>query len=123
MVLILNKKVLICDDAMFMRMLMRTILSDLGITEIIEAENGKEAVDLYYENNPDMVFMDIAMPVFDGIEALKRIIDYDRDAKVVMCSAIGQQSVVYKAIESGAKDFIVKPFKKDDVLNALNSWA
>ncbi len=123
MVLILNKKVLICDDAMFMRMLMRTILSDLGITEIIEAENGKEAVDLYYENNPDMVFMDIAMPVFDGIEALKRIIDYDRDAKVVMCSAIGQQSVVYKAIESGAKDFIVKPFKKDDVLNALKSWA
>ncbi|SEP59046.1 two-component system, chemotaxis family, response regulator CheY [Lachnospiraceae bacterium RM5] len=123
MVFILNKKVLICDDAMFMRMLMRTILSDLGITEIIEAENGKEAVDLYYENNPDMVFMDIAMPVFDGIEALKRIIDYDRDAKVVMCSAIGQQSVVYKAIESGAKDFIVKPFKKDDVLNALKSWA
>ena len=119
----MNKKVLICDDAMFMRMLMRTILSDLGITEIIEAENGKEAVDLYYENNPDMVFMDIAMPVFDGIEALKRIIDYDRDAKVVMCSAIGQQSVVYKAIESGAKDFIVKPFKKDDVLNALKSWA
>ena len=112
------KSVLIVDDAAFMRLNLKNILKDEY--EIIgEAENGKEAVEMYKEKNPDIVTMDITMPVMDGIEAIKAILDIDPDANIVVCSAMGQQKIVIQAIELGAQDFIVKPFKKDRVKEAI----
>ena len=111
-------KVLIVDDAAFMRLNLKNILKDEY--EIAgEAENGKEAVELYQELEPDIVTMDITMPVMDGLEAIKAIQDIDPDAQIVVCSAMGQQKIVIQAIEMGAKDFIVKPFKKDRVMESL----
>jgi two-component system chemotaxis response regulator CheY len=112
------KNVLIVDDAAFMRLNLKNILKD--DYEILgEAENGKEAVEMYQEHEPDIVTMDITMPVMDGIEAIKAILDIDPDANIVVCSAMGQQKIVIQAIELGAKDFIVKPFKKDRVKEAI----
>jgi len=112
------KSVLIVDDAAFMRLNLKNILKD--DYEIIgEAENGKEAVEMYKEKQPDIVTMDITMPVMDGIEAIKAILDVDPDANIVVCSAMGQQKIVIQAIELGAQDFIVKPFKKDRVKEAI----
>lgn len=111
-------RVLIVDDAAFMRLNLKNILKDEF--EIAgEAENGKEAVELYQELEPDIVTMDITMPVMDGLETIKAIQDIDPAAKVVVCSAMGQQKIVIQAIEMGAKDFIVKPFKKDRVMESL----
>jgi two-component system chemotaxis response regulator CheY len=112
------KNVLIVDDAAFMRLNLKNILKD--DYEILgEAENGKEAVEMYQEHEPDIVTMDITMPVMDGIEAIKAILDIDPEANIVVCSAMGQQKIVIQAIELGAKDFIVKPFKKDRVKEAI----
>ena len=112
------KNVLIVDDAAFMRLNLKNILKD--DYEILgEAENGKEAVEMYQEHEPDIVTMDITMPVMDGIEAIKAILDIDPGANIVVCSAMGQQKIVIQAIELGAKDFIVKPFKKDRVKEAI----
>lgn len=112
------KSVLIVDDAAFMRLNLKNILKDEY--EILgEAENGKEAVEMYKEKKPDIVTMDITMPVMDGIEAIKAILDIDPDANIVVCSAMGQQKIVIQAIELGAQDFIVKPFKKDRVKEAI----
>ena len=112
-------RVLIVDDAAFMRMMLRDILSKNGFEIVGEAENGKIAVQMYEELKPDVVTMDITMPEMDGIAAVKEIKTTYPDAKVVMVSAMGQQAIVIEAIRSGAADFIVKPFQPDRVLEAL----
>ncbi len=113
------KNILICDDAAFMRMMIKDILSKNGYNVAGEAENGVKAVEKYKEVNPDLVLMDITMPEMDGIQALKAIKAADAGAKVIMCSAMGQQAMVIESIQAGAKDFIVKPFQADRVLEAV----
>lgn len=112
-------RVLIVDDAAFMRMMLKDILSKNGYDVCGEAGNGNEALDKYKELKPDLVTLDITMPEKDGISALKDIRAFDSNAKCVMCSAIGQQATVIEAIQSGAKDFIVKPFQADRVLESI----
>ena len=111
--------ILICDDAAFMRMMIKDILTKNGYIIAGEAENGIKAVEKYKEVKPDLVLMDITMPELDGIGALKQIKELDPNASVIMCSAMGQQAMVVEAIQSGAKDFIVKPFQADRVLEAV----
>ena len=113
------KNILICDDAAFMRMMIKDILTKNGYNIAGEAENGVKAVEKYSETKPDLVLMDITMPEMDGIQALKKIKEADADACVIMCSAMGQQAMVIEAIQSGAKDFIVKPFQAERVLEAV----
>jgi two-component system chemotaxis response regulator CheY len=115
----MGKNVMIVDDAAFMRMMIKDILSKNGYTVVGEAENGKIAVDKYNEAKPDLVLMDITMPEMDGIQALKAIKGNDPNAQIIMCSAMGQQAMVIEAIQSGAKDFIVKPFQAERVLEAV----
>ena len=112
-------KVLIVDDAAFMRMMIKDILEKNGYEIVGEAQNGAAAVEMYQKEKPDVVTMDITMPDVDGIEAVKRIKAIDPGAKVIMCSAMGQQSMVMDAIKAGARDFIVKPFQADRVLEAV----
>lgn len=111
--------VLIADDAAFMRMMIKNILSEEGYEIAGEAENGAVAVAKYKELKPDLTTMDITMPEMDGLQALKEIRSADPSARVVMCSAMGQQSMVIESIQAGAKDFIVKPFQPDRVLEAI----
>ena len=113
------KSVLICDDAAFMRMMIKDILTKNGYNVVGEAENGAKAIEKYNETKPDLVLMDITMPEMDGIQALKKIKESDPKAMVIMCSAMGQQAMVIESIQSGAKDFIVKPFQADRVLEAV----
>lgn len=113
------KNILICDDAAFMRMMIKDILTKNGYNVVGEAENGEKAISAYAETKPDLVLMDITMPELDGIGALKGIKQNDPDANVIMCSAMGQQAMVIEAIQSGAKDFIVKPFQAERVLEAV----
>lgn len=113
------KNILICDDAAFMRMMIKDILTKNGYNVAGEAENGVKAVEKYNELKPDLVLMDITMPEMDGIQALKGIKEADAGAKVIMCSAMGQQAMVIESIQAGAKDFIVKPFQPDRVLEAV----
>ena len=113
------KKILICDDAAFMRMMIKDILTKNGYEVAGEAENGAKAVEKYNELKPDLVLMDITMPDMDGIQALKKIKEVDGGALVIMCSAMGQQAMVIESIQSGAKDFIVKPFQADRVIEAV----
>ncbi len=113
------KNILICDDAAFMRMMIKDILTKNGYNIVGEAENGAKAVEKYSELKPDLVLMDITMPEMDGIEALKKIKASDPNASIIMCSAMGQQAMVIESIQSGAKDFIVKPFQADRVLEAV----
>jgi two-component system, chemotaxis family, chemotaxis protein CheY len=112
--------VLIADDAAFMRMMIKNILSEAGYEIAGEAENGAIAVSKYKELKPDLTTMDITMPEMDGIAALKEIRGLDPTARVVMCSAMGQQSMVIESIQAGARDFIVKPFQPDRVLEAIS---
>jgi two-component system, chemotaxis family, chemotaxis protein CheY len=111
--------VLIVDDAKFMRKTLTSILQNAGYEVIGEAENGQEAVDLYRTLQPDLITMDITMPQMSGIEAVKKIKEEYPDAKIIMCSAMGQQKMVVEAIEAGAKDFIVKPFDEIRVQDAM----
>lgn len=111
--------VLVVDDAAFMRLMLREILTKHGWNIVGEADTGVEAIALYTELKPDVVTMDITMPEMDGLTALREIIKFDKSARVVMCSAMGQQAMVIEAIQAGAKDFIVKPFKHDRVIDAL----
>ena len=113
------KNILICDDAAFMRMMIKDILTKNGYNVAGEAENGLKAVEKYNETKPDLVMMDITMPEMDGIQALKKIKESDPGATVIMCSAMGQQAMVIEAIQSGAKAFIVKPYQADRVLEAI----
>ena len=113
-------KILVVDDAAFMRMMIKDILVKNGHEIIGEALNGREAYDKYRDLKPDLVTMDITMSEMDGLAGLKLIKKDFPDAKVLMCSAMGQQSMVIDAIQSGAKDFIVKPFQADRVIEAVN---
>lgn len=113
-------KILVVDDAGFMRKMVQTHLTKAGYTDFIEGEDGARAVELYKENKPDLVIMDITMPNMNGIDALREIKAYDPDAKVVMCSAMGQEAMVMDAIKLGALDFIVKPFKADRIVQTVN---
>ena len=113
-------KILIVDDAKFMRMTLTNILQKGNHEVVGEAANGKEAIELYEELQPELVTMDITMPEMTGIEAVKKIKESDPNAKIIMCSAMGQQKLVVEAIESGAKDFIVKPFDESRVLEAVS---
>ena len=112
-------RILIADDAAFMRMMIKNILTQNGHEVVGEAENGQQAVERYAELRPDVCTMDITMPEKDGIAALKEIIAADPAAKVVMCSALGQEAKVIESIRSGAKDFVVKPFQHERVLSAV----
>jgi len=115
----MGKSILIVDDAAFMRMMIKDILVKNGFTIAGEAQDGLQAVEKYKELMPDLVTMDITMPEMDGIAALKQIKEINPKAKVLMCSAMGQQAMVIDAIQAGAKDFIVKPFQVDRVLEAI----
>lgn len=116
----MGKRILVVDDAAFMRMMVKDILGKNGYEVVGEAENGLVAVDKYKELKPDLVTMDITMPEMDGISAVKAITALDQSAKIIMCSAMGQQSMVIDAIQAGAKDFIVKPFQPERVLEAVS---
>ena len=113
-------KVLLVDDAAFMRKMLSDLLIKGGHEIIGEAVNGEDAYEKYKELQPDIVTMDITMPVCNGLESVKKIMKDFPNAKIIMCSAMGQQAMVLEAIQSGAKDFIVKPFQADRVLEAVN---
>ena len=112
----MNKKVLIVDDATFMRMMIKNCLLKAGYENLYEAGDGRQAFEIFQQEHPDLVIMDITMPNMDGLEALKAIKDADPNAKVVMCSAMGQEAMVVQAIQLGALDFIVKPFRPERIL-------
>lgn len=114
-------KILLVDDAAFMRMRCAKLLTENGY-EVGEAENGQDAITKYQNWNPDLVLMDITMPVMDGIAATKEIKSLDPGAKVVMVSALGQQTMVIEAIKAGAKDFVVKPFEPDKILTTVKKF-
>jgi two-component system chemotaxis response regulator CheY len=115
----MSKRIMIVDDAIFMRMKLKDILEKNGYDVVAEAQNGADAIEKYRAERPDIVTMDITMPEMDGIEALKGIKKIDPAAKVIMCSAMGQQAMVMEAIQSGALDFIVKPFETDRVIDSI----
>lgn len=115
----MSKKILVVDDAAFMRMMIKDILTKNGYNVVGEAENGEKAVEKYKELKPDLVIMDITMPEVDGIQAVREIKKVDEDAKIIMCSAMGQQAMVIESIQAGARDFIVKPFQAERVLEAV----
>lgn len=114
-------KILVVDDAAFMRMMIKDNLKKAGYTDFVEAGDGDDAIAKYQEHKPDLVLLDITMPVKDGIQALKAIKSADPDAKVVMCSAMGQEGMVVEAIKLGAMDFIVKPFKPDRLIQTVKN--
>lgn len=114
-------KIMLVDDAAFMRMMVKNALTKSGYDNFVEAQDGAEAVKKYDEEKPDMVIMDITMPNMDGLQALKKIRENDPNAKVVMCTAMGQEGMVVDAIKSGAKDFIVKPFNAERIVSTVNT--
>ena len=114
-----SSTVLVCDDAVFMRTMVSDILSQAGFTVVGEAENGKQAVEKYQQLKPDLVTMDIIMPEMGGIEAVKKLTQIDPGARILMCSAMGQQALVQEALQAGARDFVVKPFQPSRVLEAV----
>ncbi len=116
----MGKRILIVDDAAFMRMMLKDILGKNGYEVVGEAENGIQAVEKFKEVTPDLVTMDITMPEMDGIAAVKEIKSIDMAACIIMCSAMGQQAMVIDAIQAGAKDFIVKPFQPERVIEAVS---
>lgn len=117
----MGKKILVVDDAVFMRTTVQNTLKKAGYIELVEAGNGAQAVEQFNKEHPDLVVMDITMPEMDGLQALKAIKEADPSAKVVMCSAMGQESMVIEAINLGALDFIVKPFKPDRLLKTVST--
>ncbi len=112
-------KILVVDDAAFMRMMIKDTLTKGGYTDLVEAADGAIAVEQFKAESPNLVIMDITMPNMNGLEALKAIKTIDPAAQIIMCSAMGQESMVIDAIKSGAKDFIVKPFKAERILEAV----
>ena len=113
--------VLIADDLKFIKLVLRELVEKAGFRVVGEASNGQEAVDLYENKRPDVVLMDITMPKMDGLAALKRILQLDPEANVIMCSALGQQSLIVQALQLGARDFIVKPFREERVVAAIKN--
>ena len=114
-----DKTILLVDDAAFMRMMLKDILTKNGYNVVGEAENGVKAIEKYNELKPSLVVMDITMPEMDGIQAAKAIKTGDPNALIIMCSAMGQQAMVIESIQCGARDFIVKPFQPDRVIEAV----
>lgn len=112
-------RILVVDDAAFMRMMLKDILLENGYEVCGEAGDGEQALEKYKELKPDLVTMDLTMPNCDGMEGLKKIMSYDSKARVIMCSAMGQQPIVIDAFQTGALDFIVKPFKPDRILETV----
>ncbi len=115
----MSKTVLITDDTAFMRMTLRNVIQRNGFEVVGEAADGEDAVNKYKELNPDLVTMDITMPKMDGITAIKEIMKIDNDAKIIVCSAMGQKPMVIDALNAGARDFLVKPFDAQRVIEAL----
>jgi two-component system chemotaxis response regulator CheY len=115
----MNNTVLVCDDAVFMRTMISDILTQAGLEVVGEADSGTQAVEKYRQLRPDLVTMDIIMPDMGGIDAVRAITEFDPEARVLMCSAMGQQALVAEAIQAGAKDFVVKPFQPSRVLEAV----
>ena len=116
----MGKKILLVDDAAFMRMMIKNTLTQNGYTDIIEASDGMEGLEKCLSENPDLVLMDITMPNLDGIEALRKLKEVQPSTRVVMCSALGQEKMVLEAIKLGAEDFIVKPFKPERIMKTVN---
>lgn len=114
------KRILITDDAAFMRLALKTMLEKNGFEVVGEAENGQVAIEKYKQTKPDIVTLDITMPIMDGLEALKQIKAIDKDAKILMISAMGQESIVREAVISGAIGFIIKPFNEETVVKAFS---
>jgi len=112
-------RIVIADDLSFMRMVQREILQEKGYDVVAEASDGFEAVDKYKQFSPDVIILDITMPHMNGLEAMYKIFEYDRKAKIIICSALGQQQLIVEAIKAGVKDFIVKPFKPERVITAI----
>ena len=115
----MSKKIMVTDDALFMRVTLKKILQSNGYDDVIEAANGQEAVEGYDQYHPDLVLMDITMPVMDGITATRAIKSKHQDARVIICSAMGQKTMIMEAIQAGARDFIVKPFQAERVLESI----
>jgi two-component system chemotaxis response regulator CheY len=116
----LGATILIADDLSFMRMIQKEILTERGYTIVGEASDGVQAVDKFQNLHPDLVLLDITMPNMNGLEAMRKIFAIDPKAKVIMCSALGQQNLIVEAIKAGVKDFIVKPFKPERILSAID---
>ena len=112
-------RILIVDDTLFMRRMLRNILVEADMEVVAEAKNGREAVDLYRQHHPDLVIMDITMPEMDGIAAVREIMAEDPAARIMMCSALGQQNMIMDALKDGALDFVQKPFLPEKVLEAV----
>jgi two-component system chemotaxis response regulator CheY len=113
-------RILVVDDAIFMRRIISDLLNSNGYNVVGEAENGIEAVQLYKELNPALVIMDITMPKMSGIDAVKQIVSYDKAANIIMCTALGQDIMVRDSVIAGAKDFVVKPFRNEDIINKVS---
>ena len=117
----MKKKVLLVDDAAFMRMMLKKVLEELNFEIVAEAKSGKEAVRLFKQYKPDLVTMDISMPEMDGIEATEKIIKKDPKAKIIICSALGQKRKILESVKAGAKDFILKPFDKEKLYSKIRN--
>ncbi|HDP70456.1 MAG TPA: response regulator [Actinobacteria bacterium] len=115
----MGKNILVADDAAFMRMRLAKLLTESGYSVVGEAENGKVAVEKFEKLKPDLTIVDITMPVMDGIQAIAEIKKVDPDAKIIVCSAMGQQNMVIQAVKAGAKDYVLKPFQPARVLDAV----
>lgn len=116
------KKILVVDDAMFMRKMIRRILEGEGFLDIMEAENGDAALSLFEEETPDLVILDITMPGISGIQVLEEMKKRRQETPVVMCSAVGQESMICQALEKGAADFIIKPFKQEEFVRTVRYY-
>ena len=116
-------RVLIIDDLAFMRTAIKTVVEEAGMEVAGEAENGKDGIFLYMKTKPDIVLLDIVMPVMDGVTALQRLIQADPAARIIMCSALGEQSLIVRAIQLGARDFVVKPFQPKRIVSAIRKVA
>lgn len=115
----MGAKIVLADDLSFMRMVQREILEEKGYTIVGEASDGIEAIERYETLRPDVIILDITMPNMNGLDAMHRIFDFDKSAKIIICSALGQQQLIVEAIKAGVKDFIVKPFKPERILSAI----
>lgn len=115
-------KILVVDDASFMRLMISQILSSRANMEVIDAENGEVALELFLTHNPDLVFLDITMPVRDGLSTLSEILRLEPKAKVIMCSAVAQDNVVQNALRMGALDFVIKPFRRNQLLDVVDKY-
>ncbi len=111
--------ILIADDLQFIKLVLRDLVEKAGFRVVGEASNGEEAVELFQDKHPDVVLMDITMPKMDGLTALTKILKIDPGANIIMCSALGQQTLIVQALQMGAKDFIVKPFRPERVINSI----